>query len=73
MGGMGRAVLSSQGDEVPEKIRRRLRELEESLRRTAVGIYRHQCTPKDIIMGSMNALVIEAQISELEWVLSQIE
>jgi hypothetical protein len=69
---MERIVLT-EDDGVPEKIRRRLQELEGSLRKTAVGIYRHQCTPKDIVMGSMKAMVIEAQISELEWVLSQIE
>jgi hypothetical protein len=70
---MKRSVLASEEDEVPEKIRRRLRELDESLRRAAVGIYKQKCTPKDIVMGSMNAMVIEAQIGELEWVLSQIE
>jgi hypothetical protein len=73
MGGVERALLVGEGNEIPEKIRRRLHELEESLRKTAVSIYRHQCTPKDIALGSMNAMIIEAQIRELEWVLSQIE
>ena len=73
MGGIERAMESRGEDQAPERIRKRLRQLEEDLRKTAVDIYRQQSTPRDIALGSMSAMVTEARIKELEWVLSQIE
>jgi len=73
MGGFEHIYQLEGDNSAPERIRTRVRELEESLRKTAVGIYRHQSTPRDIMIGSMSAMVIEAQIRELEWVLSQLD
>jgi len=72
-GGVEQVYQLDDKGEVTERILTRVRELEESLRKTAASIYRQQSTPRDIIMGSMSAMVLEAQIRELEWVLSQLE
>ncbi len=58
---------------VKERITARLRHLESELRKTAIGIYRDSSTSRDIALGSMKAMVIEAQIEELEWVLSKMD
>jgi hypothetical protein len=60
-------------DTIQESIKARLRQLQGELRKTAIAIYRDRSTSRDIALGSMRAMVLEAQIEELEWVLSRID
>ena len=64
---------SCADDPVIDRVKARLRQLNGDLRKAAMDIYTDHSTSKDIALGSIKAMILEAQIEELEWVLSQMK